>query len=699
MISRKAIIRLSTIVAILSWVALVFTDLSIVFSSKNSLDPNVGSEAPAIFLSLFSFSLFIFYKYKIEKAESINFVDLLWKVFVTGLVATIVSLFFRLILNLLGDTKLAQNVVFLDFIYLINLGLICAFLISTLIVWKRLILYQKSKFLLNTWRIFEYGLIISLVYSLIDIPSLAWIRQYFIGILVLLGLFLSANMKWVAFLNFKQKWKGILLIALAMFYLGYFATTLTGFSVDISATTNSFQDFRESVFIISLMSFIFVYALFSLLVILFNLPTSSVFEQKLEEVVNFQRLSQSIQTEQTEDKVYDILLESSMSTVLADAAWIEEIGVKEASVFHTNNISEVEIIKIKTHFKEKEVKGILEKGTDKTKNLGKHLATLKGSRFRSMMAFPIHVKGKQEATLALLKEVSDGFNRESTKIIDTFTNQAGISIENFRLLSEALQNERYKEELKIAKKVQSSLLPKNLDKGDDFDIAAFSEAADEVGGDYYDTYKISDQKTAIIISDVSGKGTSAAFHMSQMKGVFHSLSQMDLDPKEFLVKANVALSKCLDKTSFITTSYFVIDREKKSVNFARAGHCPTLFYSAADDNWQFFQNKGLGLGILRNSGFENYIQLNTFPYNSGDIIVLYTDGITEAKNLRGDEYGYERLQNAVTKMTKSSVNEIQDELIKDLYEFTGTPVIDDDYTTLVIKFADSNEKNISINNT
>ncbi|MEL7001298.1 MAG: PP2C family protein-serine/threonine phosphatase [Bacteroidota bacterium] len=587
---------------------------------------------------------------------------------------------------MIGNTGLAQNVVFLDFIYLVNLGLLCGFLISTFVVWKRLILYQKSKFLLTAWRVFEYALILSLLYNALPIPQVGNFQEIYTGILILMGLFLSANMKWVAYLNFKQKWKSILLIVLAMFYLGYFSFTLLYSSLEISETVTQFINFNDNVFIVSLMTFIFIYSLFSLLVILFNLPTSSVFEQKLEEVVNFQRLSQSVQTEQNEERVYDILLESSVSTVFADAAWIEVNQDNGKSKFYTYNISEKEIDDIKTHIKNNNVKGILDQGSDKTKNLNKYLSTLRGSRFRSIMAFPIKVKSKQEATLALLKDVSEGFNREMTKIIDTFSNQAGISIENFRLLSEALQNERYKEELKIAKRVQSSLLPTTLDCNDDYDIAAFSEAADEVGGDYYDTFRISDSRVVLIISDVSGKGTSAAFHMSQMKGVFHSLAQLNLSPQEFLVRANEAVSRCLDRASFITTSYFVIDSESRTIEFARAGHCPTLFYSGQTKKVNYFQNKGLGLGILRNNTFRNYIQTNTFEYHKGDVIVLYTDGITEAQSSTGEEFGYERLQNVVEEVGGNSVNEIQNNIITSLYAFTETEAIDDDYTTLIVKF-------------
>jgi len=676
-LSPKLVIRLSTLFGILSWIALVFSDLSVVFSEQSKIAPSISPDWPPVMLSLFILSVFIFFKYRIEKAESINFVDLLWKVFVTGLIATIISLVFRVLLSMIGNTKLAQNVVFLDFIYLVNLGLLCGFLISTFVVWKRLILYQKSKFLLTAWRVFEYALILSLLYNALPIPQVGNFQQIYIGILVLMGLFLSANMKWVAYLNFKQKWKSILLIVLAMFYLGYFSFTLLYSSLEISETITQFISFNENVFIVSLMTFIFIYSLFSLLVILFNLPTSSVFEQKLEEVVNFQRLSQSVQTEQNEERVYDILLESSVSTVFADAAWIEVNQANGKSKFYTYNISEKEIDDIKTHIKNNNVKGILDQGSDKTKNLNKYLSTLRGSRFRSIMAFPIKVKTKQEATLALLKDVSEGFNREMTKIIDTFSNQAGISIENFRLLSEALQNERYKEELKIAKRVQSSLLPEKLDCNDDYDIVAFSEAADEVGGDYYDTFRISENRVVLIISDVSGKGTSAAFHMSQMKGVFHSLAQLNLSPKEFLVRANAAVSRCLDRASFITTSYFVIDSESRKIEFARAGHCPTLFYSGETKKVSYFQNKGLGLGILRN---------NTFEYHKEDVIVLYTDGITEAQNGTGDEFGYERLQAVVEEVGDQEVKDIQNKIISSLYAFTETEAIDDDYTTLIVKF-------------
>jgi len=589
----------------------------------------------------------------------------------------------------MGSTRLPKSLVFNDFIYLINLGLMIGFLLMAFTVWKRLILYQKSKWLLRLWTFFEVGLLLSLTYNSFNIPVVEWLYGTMFGIFVLTGLVLSGNMKWVAYLNFRQKWTSLLLLLLTIFYLLYLIYTNRTLVTVLGQAMPSMQmltDYQEHIFILSVIVFVTVYSIFSFLVILFNLPTTSVFEQKLEEVVNFQRISQSIQTEQSEDSVYNILLETSVSTVFADAAWLE-VNLKQHNYrLFTYKITEKEAYDIINHLKTHNVKGVLEQSSDKTKNLSKHLASLKGSRFRSILAFPIYVKGENIGTLALLRELPDGFNKEMTKIVSTFANQAGISIENFRLMEEALQNERYKEELKIAKTVQKSLLPDVLEKDDDFDIAAFSESADEVGGDYYDTLRINDHLVSLIIADVSGKGTTAAFHMSQMKGIFHSLAQEDIEPDEFMARSNQALIYCLERGSFISATYFLINTQTKKIRYARAGHCPVLYYSTSKKTTEYFKDKGVALGMVRNKSYKKFIQANEFGYCPNDIMVLYTDGITEAKDGKNEEFGYDRLEQIVMEVHDRPVREIQEQLIQRLYDFSGTENINDDYTTMIVKF-------------
>src|SRR5690606_16452647 len=126
-----------------------------------------------------------------------------------------------------------------------------------------------------------------------------------------------------------------------------------------------------------------------------------------------------------------------------------------------------------------------------------------------------------------------------------------------------------------------------------------------------------------------------------------------------LVNANNALSSCLEKTSFITISYFLLDGVAKTLEFARAGHCPTLYFEKESGEARFFQNKGLGLGILRNSSYHKYVEVNKLNFKQGDILMLYTDGITEAKNASNEEYGYDRLLNLLIDNKDKDSKEIQ----------------------------------------
>lgn len=683
MLSRKNIISLSIIVGIISWLLLTAIDLVILFSELNASISGISPLIPKIFLVLMLLSMYLAFRNLLMDTESINIIDLLWRVFVTGLVVTIVSLAIWLFKYLLSDSKLIENPMLNSFFYHVNIGLVSIFVVSTFVVWKKLILYQKSKSLVKTWRVFLYAITISLFFIFFDLEMFDMTFNVVLAILVVMAIILSANLKWVAYLNFKQKWKSILLIVLIILYLWYLVLNMIELSTDAELPLN----LMNNVTLIALFSFIFIYAIFSLLVILFNLPTSSVFEQKLEEVINFQRLSQSSQTGQNEDQVFDILLDSSVSAVMADAAWLEVQSENEVELkLLTFKINRERIQEVKKQIDHRKIKKVLD--TDPSKNLkgSRYLGTVQNSNYKSILAFPIYVQSRQVGTLVLLKDVYDGFNKEMVEIIRTFVSQASISIENFRLLSEAIVNERYKEELKIAKRVQRSLLPDKLEEHEMFELAAFSKAADEVGGDYYDSFKFNDHKIAVIIGDVSGKGTSAAFHMSQMKGVFHSLVQLDLSSREFMAYANNALSRCLEKTSFITVSFFIIDVVAKTLDFARAGHCPTLFYSAEDNTTTFFKGKGLGLGILRNNTFTDYMEVENIQYKSGDIVFLYTDGIVEAKNKDNEFFGYERLRNFLMRNAHRAPNSLQADLLRELYTFCDKEPPNDDFTTLIIKF-------------
>ena len=683
--SRIIRIRLSFVLGVVSYLGMTTSGLMLAFSKANNIGTGIPSFIPDISFILFFVSLYIFYRSHLGKMKNSNLQDLLWKVFVTGLIAAILSLVFWLIEILFERHPVGNNPLFINLINFLNIGLILSFLISTLVVWERFIFYQKSKRLVISWRSFIYLLFFSLFLIFFQVEFGELIYYSFIWITFMISIYFSVNLKWVAYLNYKQKWKSILLFILIIIYLAYFM-----YSIWTDSDELLIFNLLDNVTTIGIFLFVFIYAIASVLVLLFNLPTSSVFEKKLEEIINFQRLSQSRNTGKNKEEVYEILLESSVSAVMADAAWLD--------VSHPGNIQSQQLRYRIEPGETKEVQERIPKGhikkllsTDPVKNLmtNRYIASIRDYKFRSVLVFPIFIQNESFGTLVLLKEISDGFNDEMINVIATFINQASISIENFNLIEAAVENERYIKELNIAKAVQRSLLPGELVTSDFFDIIGYSESADEVGGDYYDFYTINKHKTALIIGDVSGKGTSAAFHMSQLKGIFHSLVQLQLSPKEFLIYANNALAKGLDKNSFITVAFYIIDNIEGTVEFSRAGHCPTLYYNHIKKTANYFYGIGLGLGIIRNNEFYRYVNIDKIKYNPGDILVLFTDGITETRNKNQEEFGYEKLKNIVENHAGLRPPEIKEAIVNALYAHCESNTPDDDFTLIIIKFKEN----------
>ena len=206
MTSQKGILRISVILGILFWSLMLIIDMLALFSANNNIAFGLPDYLRKMLLALFALSLVLFYHYSIGKAESINFVDLLWRVFITGLLATIVSLAIEFFFTIFDSNKFASHPQIINFFYHIVLWLVLAFLISTFIVWKRLILYQKSKALMSAWQVYEYALTATLVFDLFGSEKTdpVFIAVYIV--LLILGLILSFNLKWIAYLNFKKKW-------------------------------------------------------------------------------------------------------------------------------------------------------------------------------------------------------------------------------------------------------------------------------------------------------------------------------------------------------------------------------------------------------------------------------------------------------------------------------------------------------------
>ncbi|HXA01757.1 MAG TPA: GAF domain-containing SpoIIE family protein phosphatase [Cytophagaceae bacterium] len=683
MLSVKDFSRSYLILSVFCWLCLVCCNLYSVHQITENRDITIPySFTNLVLVLLFIFS-FLSFKIYIGTRRGNNFIEYLWQAFSIGAYTILISLFVKFFLYITENSTFAGNLLLTNLFYHLNIALMIIFLANGFYVWKKMILYQKSKITHILWHVFEYLALASIFtnFIFIDILSLTFV----IGSspLLILGLVLSFNLKWVAFLNYKQKWQSIALVFLIILISSTFLQQI----YENYSNKELILNLGDNVFVLAIFSFILLNCFTSLLVLFFNLPTSSVFEQKFGEVMIFQKLSQSIQIGDKEEEVYSVLLDSSLNTVLADGAWLEIVDEKgNFKAFLNRNIDEFDIFEIKKVLRKNDINITTEPQYIKNIKTYKHIERIGNITFKSILIIPLSSHNQRLGTLVLLKNLHDGFDKEMVDIVYTFVSQASIAIKNFRLINEAVENERYKEELKIAKDVQRSLFPENLLVNSNLEMSAFSKAADEVGGDYYDVYQISEDKMAIVLGDVSGNGTSAAFTMAQMKGVFHSLIQLDIPADQFMSYANNALSRTLEKSIFITLTLFIVNIKDKIFQFARAGHCPPLFYRAADNTCSYLRNKGLGLGIIRNREYSKHIEKQDLSYGEGDIIVLYTDGITEAMDNTQGEFGFERLSEVVLSNHNLSTKHLNDKIIEELYKFTGTEQLNDDYTLLIIKF-------------
>lgn len=252
-------------------------------------------------------------------------------------------------------------------------------------------------------------------------------------------------------------------------------------------------------------------------------------------------------------------------------------------------------------------------------------------------------------------------------------------------INELKKEERIKQELQIARKVQTSFLPEQMPHTQGMEFAAMCTPALETGGDYYDFININENSLAVAIGDVSGKGIEAAFYMTFTKGVLHALCGDSGSTVDVLSKINSLFLTNARKGTFISMIFGIIDRKEGTFRFARGGHNPLLHFSAKKGTITEYRPSGLGLGMADSTLFHKNTIESVIKLEPGDLIILFTDGIVEATNARGDFYGDDRLQSVIKRYSKRSASKIISAISKDLYEFGGGADLHDDMTAIVIK--------------
>ncbi len=242
-----------------------------------------------------------------------------------------------------------------------------------------------------------------------------------------------------------------------------------------------------------------------------------------------------------------------------------------------------------------------------------------------------------------------------------------------------------KDELEVAREIQSSLMPPEDPSHKDYDIACFSEAAREVGGDYYDFIDSQNgsKDTFVVIGDVSGKGMGAALHMVQMQALLQNLVVQHHKPCEVLSSLNKNLNYVLPTGTFITANMATIHSDNR-ITLCRAGHMPLLHFSATNKDCREIMPAGIGLGLSPDR-FDDLMEEAIVEVNQNDVLIFYTDGVVEMMNREKEEYGERRLKEVVAANYQKPAAELKDAILTSLASFRGSAPPHDDLTMIIMK--------------
>lgn len=293
---------------------------------------------------------------------------------------------------------------------------------------------------------------------------------------------------------------------------------------------------------------------------------------------------------------------------------------------------------------------------------------------------PMQIQGKVKGLIILGKRVNNlEYSDYDVEFIYSVGSLAIISLENRRLFKEALEKQKLEEELEFARDIQQNLLPSQIPPTNNFDIAAINLPSKQVGGDYFDIIKVDEGKYIIAIADVSGKGIPASLLMANMQAFLQVISKQNIDIATATALINDLITQNTSDGRFITFFWGLLDDNEKKLTYVNAGHNPPILVR---------QNKiirlsegGIILGVMKTIMPYNS---NSIDLESGDKIILFTDGVSEAMNPYSEEFSENRLEQIAINTSSLSAAETMNNIRKEIEEFVQGAPQSDDLTMLII---------------
>ena len=304
----------------------------------------------------------------------------------------------------------------------------------------------------------------------------------------------------------------------------------------------------------------------------------------------------------------------------------------------------------------------------------------------TMMLVPLKVKDNVLGVLVLVnKENKEPFTETDLELLKAIGDQASIAIRNASFYSTILEKQKLDNDLNIASDIQHMLLPSACPDLENWDISVLSKPAMAIGGDYYDFIDIGKNKLGVVIADVSGKSIPGALVMSMTRTMLRSKAIGFRSASSVLMSVNELICQDIEPDMFISLLYLILDTKRNTVTYARAGHEPLIKYNAEDAKCETIKPDGMVLGIDDGPLFNNSLCEVNIKMLPGDIIVLYTDGITESINDKKEEFGIDDLMEAISISSQNDANAIVKNISDRIDRFTAGIPQQDDLTLVVLK--------------
>ncbi len=302
---------------------------------------------------------------------------------------------------------------------------------------------------------------------------------------------------------------------------------------------------------------------------------------------------------------------------------------------------------------------------------------------RSVLCHPIRNNNDEiVGVLQLLNKNTGAFNVSDQAFLEAISLHAALALENARMHRAMLAQERLERDLALARSIQSSLLPDAPPQLSEFEIGVFHRPTQMVGGDYYDFLMLDQDTLLTVVADVEGKGVASALMMSNLQAMLHTLVG-HLHSLERLVEAiNNLMASEGRQRKFMSMFVAMLDRRHRGLHYINAGHVPPVVVRANGET-ESLREGGMVIGVIPGQSYSRgFLRLE-----KGDVILACTDGITEAMNREGDEYGLERLTKSVTKYRQRKADEIIKGVLSEVDEFSRGGTHEDDRVVLILKVA------------